>query len=319
MSTHIVAHSNQDCLQQLSLHGLTKEGLPACFGGSFSSSAWEPWRRRRCRRHSRRPQEEGDQEGVVVIHEQEEEETLQVEANLPCLVRNVLWVYTATHHPIASTDSRTDAASTPTKNKKRVVTKPNVQGPSNSNKKRKANASNHPSTSSRSTQVAAEVDEEDGEEDPKVKKRRMDAVYAQRKREKLRIETEVLEGQCQEASVINTSLRAENQRLETLVHAAKQLAELCEKSNNNNMSNASSSASSSFGGAAAGAAAGLNGGVGAYPQYLALQQQQHPDFRMHASLLASHPTPQQQQLLLAQQQQQNAYHLRGFAAGGMLD
>lgn len=309
MSTNVVvAESNQDCLHQLSLLGLSRESLPSCFGGTFRG--WQPWRR---------SHHEQDHEGKAHHHHdgdhpQDDEYMLDIVADYPCLVRNTIWKYTQ-QSTATTTSTSTDAASArqssdeaAAQGAKNAASAAPIPAKIEANKARVRDpntATPSGKTGKKSTRKAIgggnpKVGEE---EDQKLKKRRLDAIYAQRKREKLRIETEVLQDQCKKANELSSSLRLENEKLEGLVYAAKQMVELYEQ---NKMLNASSSALP--------AAALNNGGAAYYPAAAwlqqppsLLQQQQEQDFRMHKAALAALP-PHQRQLLLAQaMQQQNAF------------
>jgi hypothetical protein len=68
------------------------------------------------------------------------------------------------------------------------------------------------------------------EEERRAKKRKMDALYARRKRERQRIEVEVLEDQCKELGEKNRSLDSDNKRLETILKEANGQVERYESS-----------------------------------------------------------------------------------------
>jgi hypothetical protein len=68
------------------------------------------------------------------------------------------------------------------------------------------------------------------EKERKAKKRKMDALYARRKRERQRIEVEVLEDQCKELGEKNRSLDSDNKRLEAILKEASGQVERYESS-----------------------------------------------------------------------------------------
>jgi hypothetical protein len=68
------------------------------------------------------------------------------------------------------------------------------------------------------------------ENERRVKKRNMDALYARRKRERQRIEVEVLEDQCKELGEKNRSLDSDNMRLEAILREANDQVERYELS-----------------------------------------------------------------------------------------
>jgi hypothetical protein len=76
------------------------------------------------------------------------------------------------------------------------------------------------------------------EKERRAKKRKMDALYARRKRERQRIEVEVLEDQCKELGEKNRSLDSDNKRLETILKEANGQVERYESSQSQSQSQA---------------------------------------------------------------------------------
>jgi hypothetical protein len=203
-----VASSDDDCIGRLSAHDLSKDCLPVIFGGSWADgcSSWRPGYNSQ-------------------LH-------LNIEPDPKCLIRNTLWYYVHSHQPAAATAVVTTTA-TADKVKLRAgnntgassaVAKQLVRNGPLKKRIHLAVAASVPAAAAVAPQPngAVVAAEGKGKVMNKTEKIRVQhKIDSRKRRARLKIEEEVFMEQYWKQRNMNESLKAEQQRLEELVQAAK--------------------------------------------------------------------------------------------------
>jgi hypothetical protein len=232
------------------------ESLPVGLGGSWTGGC-EPWRKGRRRNSgnsgsamrssgSTRGASTGDDDDGDGPGNEDDELTLVIETDLTCLLRNSLWLH---NQSLPSCGGGTETASS--------VDGCKATGPSNDthHQRQQQQHQQHQqqleSSSTNTMAVAADaaaaptatrpeplsihssstctavgvLPRAEQPEDERNFRRKRDAVYSKRKRERKRIELEVLQHQELHLGAWNDVLRAEGNRLEELIRAAHQAIE----------------------------------------------------------------------------------------------